>query len=164
MAVIAFSCSKALTSYGLRCGAAVILAQKQEAVREAEIVFEKTARAIWSNIPNAAMANFSWVVNENREAYLAEKQQYIDLLKQRSGLFLKEAEACGLPLYPYKEGFFITIKTDPAKTEAIHEALMKNHIYTVTMPGGIRVAVCSLPVRKTAGLAERIREIIDTVQ
>lgn len=164
MAVIAFSCSKALTSYGLRCGAAVILAQKQEAVREAEIVFEKTARAIWSNIPNAAMANFSWVVNENRDAYLAEKQQYIDLLKQRSSLFLKEAEACGLPLYPYKEGFFITIKVDPAKTEAIHEALMRDHIYTVTMPGGIRVAVCSLPLRKTSGLAERILQIINTVE
>ena len=163
MAVVAFSCSKALTSYGLRCGAAVILAQDQNAVREAEIVFEKTARAIWSNIPNAAMANFSWVVTENRDAYLAEKQKYIDLLKQRSSIFMREAEECGLPVYPYREGFFITVKVDPAKTEAIHEALMKEHIYTVTMPGGIRVAVCSLPIRKTRGLAGRIREIISTV-
>ncbi len=164
MAVVAFSCSKALTSYGLRCGAAVVLAQKQEAVREAEIVFEKTARAIWSNIPNAAMANFSWVVNENREVYLAEKQKYIDLLKQRSSIFMQEAEECGLPVYPYREGFFITVKVDPMKTEEIHEALMREHIYTVTMPGGIRVAVCSLPVRKTRGLAGRIKQIIDTLQ
>lgn len=164
MAVVAFSCSKALTSYGLRCGAAVLLAQKQEAVREAEIVFEKTARAIWSNIPNAAMANFSWVVNDNRAEYLAEKQTYIDLLNQRSEIFLTEAKECGLPLYPYREGFFITIKVDPDQTETIHEALMAEHIYTVTMPGGIRVAVCSLPVRKTRGLAMRIKAIIDTIK
>ena len=163
MAVIAFSCSKALTSYGLRCGAAVLLSKTQEAVREAEIVFEKTARAIWSNIPNAAMENFSWVVSENRETYLAEKQACIDLLKQRSDLFIREAKECGLPLYPYREGFFITIKTDPDKTETIHEALMNEHIYTVTMPGGIRVAVCSLPLRKTAGLAPRMKQIIDRI-
>ena len=163
IAVIAFSCSTALTSYGLRCGAAVLLSKTQEAVREAEIVFEKTARAIWSNIPNAAMENFSWVVSENRETYLAEKQACIDLLKQRSDLFIREAKECGLPLYPYREGFFITIKTDPDKTETIHEALMNEHIYTVTMPGGIRVAVCSLPLRKTAGLAPRMKQIIDRI-
>lgn len=51
LAVIAFSCSKTLTSYGLRCGAALILGQNAQRVREAEIVFEKTARATWSNIP-----------------------------------------------------------------------------------------------------------------
>ena len=55
MVVVAFSCSKTMTSYGLRCGAAILLAQSAESVRQAEIVFEKSARAIWSNIPNAAM-------------------------------------------------------------------------------------------------------------
>lgn len=74
MVILGFSCSKTLTSYGLRCGAAIILAQKQQAVDEARIVFEKGARAIWSNIPNAAMENFAWVVKENKENYLKEKQ------------------------------------------------------------------------------------------
>jgi hypothetical protein len=32
------------------------------------------------------------------------------------------------------------------------------------MPGGIRVAVCSLPIRKTSGLAKRILQIINTVE
>ncbi len=163
MAVIAFSCSKALTSYGLRCGAAVILSKDPDAVAEAEMVFEKYARAIWSNIPNAAMANFCWVVNENLNAYTKEKQSYIDLLKERSSLFMSEAEACGLPVYPYREGFFITVKVPEEKTEAIHEALMNEHIYTVTMPRGIRIAVCSLPVRKTRGLAARLKQVIDRI-
>ena len=54
MAVIAFSCSKALTSYGLRCGAAVLLGKTQEIVRGVEIVFEKAARdkgALDENFP-----------------------------------------------------------------------------------------------------------------
>lgn len=162
MAVIAFSCSKLMTSYGLRCGAAVILAKEQAAVDEAEVVFEKTARAVWSNIPNAAMANFCWVVEHNRDAFLAEKQSYIDLLKQRSDLFLSEAKACGLETYPYKEGFFITVRmANDADTARLHEALMNEHIYTVTVHNGIRIAVCSLPLRKIKGLAQRIRTIKD---
>ena len=165
MAVIAFSCSKSLTSYGLRCGASIVLAQKEEDVREAEIVLEKTARSIWSNVPNAAMDNFTWVVTEAKEPYLEEKEKYIDLLKQRSDIFLAEARACGLPIYPYKEGFFITVIVDDNKrVERIHEELMRRHIYTVTVNKGIRVAICSLPIRKVTGLAKRIKEVLDTTE
>ncbi|MEG0274373.1 MAG: aminotransferase class I/II-fold pyridoxal phosphate-dependent enzyme, partial [Longicatena sp.] len=95
MAIIAFSCSKSLTSYGLRCGAAIIMAQKEEDVRAVEIVFEKEARAFWSNVPNAAMENFTYVTTTNLGAYTEEKDYYIKLLKQRSDIFLKESDACG---------------------------------------------------------------------
>ena len=165
MAVIAFSCSKALTSYGLRCGAAVIVSPNESAVTETGTAFEKIARSIWSNIPNAAMANFSWVVTDNREAYLSEKQNYIDLLHERSEIFLNEAAECGLPLYPYREGFFITVRIeDNDLVTRVHDALMKQHIYTVTVNKGIRIAVCSLSKRKTAGLAARIAEVMHQVQ
>ena len=100
MAVIAFSCSKALTSYGLRCGAAILMAQAEAAVRDVEIVFEKAARATWSNIPNAAMENFTYVTTTNYDAYMKEKAMYVDLLKQRSEIFTSEADACGLVYYP----------------------------------------------------------------
>ena len=164
MGVICFSCSKTLTSYGLRCGAAVIVAKQESDVRDAEIVFEKNARATWSNIPNAAMKNFVWVVTEKRDTFLKEKQKYIDLMKERSSVFLKEAEECGLETYPYKEGFFVTIKVeDNDRAERIHAELMKNHIYTVLVNKGIRVACCSLPVKKAHGLAARMKKIADSV-
>lgn len=160
MIVVAFSCSKTLTSYGLRCGAAIILAQKEESVREVEIIMEKKARATWSNIPNAAMANFVWLVNDDRENFLKEKQTYIDLMKERSSIFLKEAKDAGLETYPYKEGFFVTLRI-PDNTFRIryHKALMKEHIYTVEVNHGIRVAVCSLPVKKVYGLAGKMKQI-----
>lgn len=164
MVVIAMSCSKTLTSYGLRCGAAVICAQSEESVRQAEIVFEKSARAIWSNVNNSAMINFVHIVKDYYEEFLLEKAKYIDLLEARSAIFLKEAEDCDLPVYPYKEGFFITIKIKDNKLkEKYHAALMENNIFTVQVNFGIRVAVCSLSVEKTKGLASRMKKILDEV-
>lgn len=162
MAVIAFSCSKSLTSYGLRCGAAILLAQSQEAVRSVEIVFEKAARATWSNVPNAAMDNFTYVTTENYKNYMAEKDGYIALLKERSSIFSSEADACALAYYPYKEGFFVTVRMDDNKLrDRFHDALMEQHIYTVKVNKGIRVAVCSLSTARCKGLAPRMKEILD---
>lgn len=165
MVQICFSCSKTLTSYGLRCGAAVVIAQHQEDVRDAEIIMEKKARATWSNIPNAAMDNFVWAVTDGREVFMKEKQKYVDLMKQRSDLFLKEAAECGLETYPYKEGFFVTLRIpDNHVRDLVHEAFMQNHIYTVKVNLGIRVAVCSLPVAKVKGLAGKMKSIMDSVR
>mgnify|MGYP000172852237 FL=1 len=112
MVVVAFSCSKTLTSYGLRCGAAVVLAKQKESVRQMEIVLEKHARANWSNIPNAAMENFVRVTTQHLDSFLKEKNKYVQLLKERSSIFTQEADACGLQYYPYKEGFFVTLKIE----------------------------------------------------
>lgn len=162
---VAFSCSKALTSYGLRCGAAVVIAKNESDVRDVEIVMEKYARATWSNIPNAAMSNFVWLVTEDRENFLKEKQKYIDLMKERSEIFMKEADEAGLAYYPYKEGFFVTLKVDDnAFRSKFHQAMMDQHIYTVEVNHGIRVAVCSCPIRKVKGLAKKMKEIEEAVK
>lgn len=165
MIEVCFSCSKTLTSYGLRCGAALVLAKNQKDVREVEIIMEKKARATWSNIPNAAMKNFVWAVTDGRDLFLKEKAKYVALIRERSSLFLKEADEAGLPYYPYKEGFFVTIKVEDNKVrDAFHNALMAHHIYTVEVNHGIRVAVCSLPLKKVKGLAARMKQILDSAQ
>ncbi|MCF0258470.1 MAG: aminotransferase class I/II-fold pyridoxal phosphate-dependent enzyme [Erysipelotrichaceae bacterium] len=161
--VVAFSISKAMTSYGLRCGAAIILANSPEAVEEIKIVFEKEARAIWSNINNGAMQMFVDVLDNHQDAYLAEKQKYVDLLEERSSIFVKEAAEAGLSHYPYKEGFFITLDLDNETADKFHAALMDEHIYTVKVNKGIRVAVCAVPVFQIKGLAGRMKEILDKV-
>lgn len=163
MAIIAFSCSKTLTSYGLRCGAAILLTKDATALRETEIVFEKSARSVWSNIPNAAMENFVWVTTDNKQQFLAEKKEYVDLLRKRSDIFIKEANDAKLPIYPYKEGFFVTIKVDNTIRDKYHQALMDEHIYTVCVNKGIRVAVCSLPAAKAKGLAYKMKKILEKV-
>lgn len=162
--VVAFSLSKSMTSYGMRCGAAIIMAKTEAAVEEMKIVFEKDARATWSNVNNGAMAMFVDVMDNHKEEYIKERDYYVDLLKQRSDIFVQEAEEVGLKHYPYKEGFFVTLSMDNNEIrDKFHEALLKEHIYTVKVNKGIRVAVCSLSVEKTKGLAKRMKEILDTI-
>ena len=164
MIIVAFSSSKTLTSYGLRCGAAVVLAKREEAVKEFISLSEKSARALWSNIPNAAMENFVLVTGEKQGEFMAEKQEYVELLKERSRAFVSEALACGLDCYPYKEGFFVTVKVEDKDILAkYHEELMKNNIFAVAVNKGIRVAICSLPVKQCKGLAPKMKEILDRV-
>lgn len=157
--VVAFSISKSMTSYGLRCGAAIILAKTEAGVDEMKTVFEKQARAIWSNVNNGAMTMFVKVLDEKLPEYEAEKQEYIDLLKQRADLFMKEADEAELPYYPYKEGFFVTLKMNNEDRDKFHQALMDENIYTVKVNKGIRLAICSLPLKKIEGLAPRLKEI-----
>ncbi len=156
---IAFSISKSMTSYGLRCGAVIILGKTEEAVTEMKIVIEKSARAVWSNINNGAMQMFSDIIENQADAYEKEKAEYVNLLKKRTDLFIEEAAACNLSHYPYKEGFFVTLDMDNDRAAKLHQALIDENIYTVKVNKGIRIALCSLPLDKVKGLASRIKEI-----
>ena len=158
---LTFSCSKTLTSYGLRCGAGILLGRNRESIDPILRVFEKSTRALWSNVPNAAMENFSLVVRNHKKEFLEEKDEYVALMKERSALFLKEAEACHLPLYPYKEGFFITIKVvDTKERDDYYQRLLDNNIFAVKVNKGIRVAICSLSLHKIKGLAKKMKDLL----
>ena len=157
--VIAFSLSKTMTSYGLRCGATIIINKNAEDNILVRQTFEKSCRAIWSNINNAAMVAFAEVYNKHYDEFLKEKAQYIKLLRERADIFIKEADEVGLEYYPYTEGFFITIKALEDK-EKMHQTLIDNHIYTVQVNKGLRIAICSVPKSKIKGLARRIKEIL----
>lgn len=162
--VVAFSLSKSMTSYGMRCGAAILMAKNPEIVNQLKTVFEKDARATWSNVNNGAMAMFVDVLDNRMEDYDAERQKYVALLKERSEIFRNEADAAGLAYYPYREGFFVTLSMDNDLRDRYHEALMENNIFTVKVNKGIRVAICSMPVAKVKGLAGHMKEILDEVQ
>ena len=164
LVVIAFSCSKTMTSYGLRCGAAVILGKDKKEVQISEDCYAKAARAIWSNINNGAMENFVQVTTTHYDEFMNEKEGYIQLLKQRSDIVMNEAKECGLDVYPYKEGFFVTIKmANNEIRDKYHEALIQNQIFTVKVNLGIRIAICSLSVDKCYGLAKRMKDILGEV-
>ena len=161
--VVSFSLSKSMTAYGMRCGAAIVMTKNEDNLRDMKNVFEKDARATWSNINNGAMAMFVDVLENHKEEYNTERRKYVALLKERSDIFIQEAAKVGLKHYPYREGFFVTLSMDNDVRDAFHEALMKNHIYTVKVNKGIRVAVCSLSVVKTKGLAKKMKDILDQV-
>lgn len=162
--VIAYSCSKSFTSYGLRLGAAIIMNKDIDNVNKVFEAYEKTARSMWSNVNNGAMVSVSSLLENNLSIYLTEKEKYINLLKQRSDIILKEAKEVNLPYYPYKEGFFITLEINDNLIDKYHNALMNNNIFTVKVAHGIRIAVCSLPINKCYGLAKKLKEILDEIE
>lgn len=163
MAVIAFSCSKTLTAYGARVGAQIAITKNKEQLASFLDASIYSARSIWSTVNNSAMDLFTKIMSDEtlQKAYLSEKQYYVDLLHDRAEIFVSEAKKVGLEIYPFTEGFFVTIKVqNNAEKEALNITLQKNNIFTVEVDGGLRIAICSVPKRKLVGLAKRIKNLM----
>ncbi len=159
LVIIAFSCSKTMTMYGMRTGAALVLGQK-DSVDRVMIVLEREARSLWSNINNGAMHTFVRVINNHYQDFIDEKKYYVELIKKRADLFMSQADEVGLKYYPYKEGFFVTvICPDNEYRDKFNKELIKDHIYTVVVDKGIRVAICGLSTKKIDKLAYRMMDV-----
>ena len=162
LVLIAYSCSKSFSYYGFRLGALLLINNDEELLDTLENQFAKHNRTIWSSVNNGAMINVANIINNHLDEYLKQKNESVELLRQRSKLFIDEANECGLETYPYKEGFFVTLKLENNDVRDIaHQKLIDNHIYTIKVNNGIRVGICALPLNKIKGLAKRIKEVIN---
>lgn len=162
LTVFTFSLSKALTSYGMRVGAQVALSTSQTVIDEFREANSYSCRSTWSNVSRGGMKMFSDIML-NDEIYTAlenERKEYRNMIKERADIFLKESKECGLITLPYVSGFFLAIPTGEY-TPKVEQLLEENHIYTVILNEGIRIAVCSIPKNKIYGLAKKIKDIID---
>lgn len=167
LTVITFSASKTLSAYGMRIGAQVLISQNTLELRKFKAACGNTARGVWSTINNGGMALMHAVatIPEVTHAYSHERDEAVMLLKQRANLFLKESLEVGLDLYPYKEGFFATIRIEnPELKNEVHRALKEDNIFFVNIFGGLRVALCSIPLSKIKGLAKRVKDVMDGIE
>lgn len=162
MAIISFSLSKTFTAYGARIGASVCVCNNTEELAKFKDAAIYSARSIWSTCNNSVMELFATIVNDDSllEAFLEEKQYYIDLLQDRASIFINECKEVGLELYPFREGFFATVKVDDDYKEEYNQKLQENNIFCVEVDGGLRVALCSVPKRKLLGLAMKMKELM----
>ena len=165
LVVLAFSASKTMTAYGMRVGAQVLISSNKDERIAFKHACENTARGVWSTVNNGGMMTFASLVNDKaaNAKYMKEKEWVMNLLEERASILMDEAEKVGLELYPYKEGFFITMKiTDDTKKDAMHKALNDSGIFFVNIKGGLRIAICSIQKAKLRGLAKRIKDIVDS--
>ena len=161
LVLIASSCSKAFSVYGYRLGCLIAIHNDEEFLEHFANLASRYGRATWSNINNGGMLTVSKVLLEKREAYEQELKQAKGMLRERRDLFLKQAEECGLDLYDLSDGFFATVRVpDNALRDGIHQRLMEEHIYTIKVNKGIRIALCSVPLKKLDGLAAKLKEQI----
>ncbi|MBQ6478772.1 MAG: aminotransferase class I/II-fold pyridoxal phosphate-dependent enzyme [Erysipelotrichaceae bacterium] len=161
LVLIAASASKAFSYYGQRIGALIAIHNDPAFLDHFLNLSSRLARATWSNLSNAAMLNITEVLEHHNEEYREELMQAKEMLKKRTDLFIRQAEECGLKLYRFSDGFFVTIEMEDNETRDIfHQKLIEHHIYTIKVNRGIRVALCSLSLETVDGLAGKIKELM----
>lgn len=155
---IAFSCSKTFSVYGLRLGAQIIVSKNEEFVKE---IYDSTcflARTRWSNVSKAGL---SMMIKINKDinlkkAICEEIDIAANVVNNRAKIFVEEAKECGLEIYPYSGGFFITVFSNDGIQLA--ENLKKVGLYVLGFKKAIRIAICSVPIFELKGLAAKIKE------
>ncbi len=161
LVLLAASCSKAFSFYGQRLGLLVAVNNDNEFLDLYFNLCSRLARATWSNLNNAGMLTIGRVLKEDKENYLKELAEAREMLMKRSDLFIRQANDCGLELYTFSDGFFVTLKMkDNESRDKAHQRLLDNHIYTIKVNKGIRVALCSTPLKIVDGLAYKIKELM----
>ena len=165
LVIFAFSISKAFTEYGLRVGAQLALSSSKKVTDDFKRANEFSCRSRWSNISRGGMRLFSDIVSnpELFDKLKKERNEYVELMKERSDIFISEAKEAKLPMCTYRGGFFITVPLGD-DTEKIGLELQKENIFTVILDRGLRVAICSVPKRQLHGLPAKIKRVIDRVK
>lgn len=161
LVLVEFSMSKSFTMYGMRTGALIGVSSDKDVIQEFKDINSFTSRATWSNTPRGTQELLVriWENLEYRASWKKEQNEYYQLIQDRAAIFTEEAKEVGLPILPYKSGFFISI---PAKDpKAACDALHKEHIFLVPLAAGIRIAVCAVPKRKMHGLAGKLKKAME---
>ena len=161
LVVVAFSISKSLTMYGLRTGAAVCVSSDKGVVEEFSGVFEASNRGTWSNGTRCGMKLLSVIMNDKEllRKVDEEREQVRLLLEKRAEVFTNEAKSVKLDICPYNAGFFITIPA--SQSEESCKLLKKDNIFAVPISRGIRFAICSVPLYKMKGIAEKVKKAVE---
>ncbi len=155
--LVAFSCSKVFGLYGLRVGALIALAPDTASADEIRRAFGAQARGTYS-VPNGAVQASIHEVLKNPEKRARLNREIVlntEELRKRSKVLLEELEEKQIPHYPYKSGFFVTLKVEDAPHLA--DELKKEHVYVVPMDEhSLRLAI--------SGMTEaEIHEIMDVL-
>ena len=138
--------------YGQRVGALIGISSDEEVADEFLDINKCTSRATWSNNCRPAMRTMANIMADPDKfaAYEAERNCYYQLIRDRAEIFKQEAEQVGLPMLPYRGGFFITIPTDASTV--ICEELKKEHIYVIDKP------ILFSQLKEECGTREKITE------
>ncbi|WP_418966188.1 pyridoxal phosphate-dependent aminotransferase [Cetobacterium sp.] len=160
--IVTFSMSKSFCCYGLRVGAQIAISSSKDTIENFLDASLYTCRSVWSNISKGGMTLFSNIVlNRKKYRQLLLEQSYMrNMVKERADIFLAEASAINLPILPYKSGFFITIPFSQGLEKEIETKLKNENIFAIIIPGGIRIAICSIPKYKIYNLAEKIKKVL----
>ncbi len=161
--IVGYSMSKGFTMYGQRTGAMIGVSGSQAVIKEFADINQYTSRATWSNINRPSMRTLAVIYSDPQllKATEQERDHYYKMIKARADVFVAEAKACGLPMIPYMAGFFLSIPS--TNSTAVCDKLHKDGIFVVPLAAGVRVALCSIPLKKIYGMAAKINAALQAV-
>jgi aromatic-amino-acid transaminase len=152
-----FSFSKTFSFYGLRLGSLAFYSKDQKRVASFFDAGVMGARAEWSVPNHMAMNAVEEMITTPTlcEGLKEATAKNRSIVAKRASIFLAEAKAAGLEVYPYVSGFFVTLHIPNAF--AVVKKLMEKNIFVAPIKeDAIRVALCCLPTSQVSGLAKAI--------
>ncbi|MGX4600791.1 pyridoxal phosphate-dependent aminotransferase [Faecalimicrobium sp. JNUCC 81] len=164
LVIVGFSMSKGFTAYGMRMGAAICITSCENVAEEFYYACVHSCRANWSNCNRGAMTLLSNIVKDQQKlkTYTKEKNIHKEMLNKRAEIFVKEARKVGLPILPYRDGFFISIPCD--NPMEVSEELTKDNVYAVPLKMGIRFAICAVSEEKCRVAPSIIKNALEYVE
>ncbi len=159
--LIAFSCSKVFGLYGLRVGALIALAEDETQKQEIKRAFGAQARGTYSVPNSAAQYCVSQVLSDEKKVEELEKQIFENTLElsRRSKVLNESLEKNKIDHYPYRCGFFVTLKIDEA--ERVASEMKKEHMYVVPITEhSIRLAISGMTEAEIVELVDELKRHI----
>jgi len=158
--LVAWTASKSFAQYGARVGA--LVAVHPDAAERARIqnALAFACRGTWSNCNHGGqLAIAELLTDANLAAKVGvERAHLVRLLDERVQAFNREAARAGVRHPRYEGGFFVSVFAPDA--EAAAERLKAQGIFTVPLPGALRVALCSTPARDVPRLVAGLKDCI----
>lgn len=153
----AFSGSKSYLVYGIRMGALVYLAPSLEKKE----TFEQQAKFITGATVGAPNSLSVLLLLEiiHKSNLASEQGQLKTILQERSALFIELANQAGLAYYPYKKGFFITLKCEHPLLYT--EKLSDEKVYVIPTTKGLRIALSAISLQEIPRLIKILEALYE---
>lgn len=154
--LVAWTASKSFAQYGARVGALVGLHRDEGERVQIENALGYTCRSTWSNCNHLGqLAVTELLADADLAARVsAERAELEALLRDRIEAFNRHAGEADLPTPRYDAGFFVAVFTDDEQRAAAR--MREMGVYTVPIPGAVRVAMCSTPASAVPRLVEAL--------
>lgn len=161
--LLCFSFSKSFNLYGYRGGEIFYLCDSDKKLKMFQDKLKMFCRCTWSSSNHLLTNTFISLFNETINYLIIEKQieEFKEILKERSSIFLKECKDINLDVFPYKEGFFVLVKC--VHSFVVANKLMEKDIFVVPFKEGVRISIASLSLKKIKGLAKSIKTTMDNI-
>ena len=154
--LVAWTASKSFAQYGARVGALIGLHRDPAERTQIDNALGYTCRSTWSNCNHLGqLAVTELLTDPDLSGQVAtERAALAALLDERIDAFNEHASKAGLPTPRFDAGFFVAMFTpDQERTAARMREL---GVYTVPIPGAVRVAMCSTPAAAVPRLVEAL--------